>query len=128
MLHPNQFQVNEVWIAVKANKKPIELTEGSFNTFTVMDAASTFVIGHAIVPSNEESPPKDTVVSIFRKAWEQKQAWPKKLIIPDSHTDKNTFKIVAEERGIAVENAPIQMLLPIIQPMQESFTESFRRR
>jgi hypothetical protein len=126
MLHPNQFQVNEVWVAVKANRKPIEVREGLFNILTVMDAASTFIIGHTTVPAEDESPPKEAVVSIFQKGWDQKQAWPKRIIIPNSHTKLNTFKIVADERGIAVENVPMQELLAIVQPMQQSFAESFQ--
>lgn len=126
MIHPDQFQVNEVWVAVKANKKPIVVREGSFSVLVVMDAASTFVIGQVTIPADHEFPPKEAVISIFQSGWDQKRAWPKKIIIPNTHSELNTFKIVAEERGIAVENVAMQKLLAIIQPMQQSFAKTFQ--
>lgn len=46
MLHPNQFQVNEAWIAFQLNDLPIEtMQDGSFNCIALMDAASCFIVG-----------------------------------------------------------------------------------
>jgi hypothetical protein len=40
MLHPNQFQVNEAWIAFKLNDDPLVTGEGAHNAFALMDALS----------------------------------------------------------------------------------------
>jgi len=46
VLHPNQFQVNEAWIAFKLNGDPIHTEhDGDFNFFALMDAASCFLLG-----------------------------------------------------------------------------------
>jgi len=46
MLHPNQFHVNETWIAFQLNETPIITDrDGDFNIIALMDAASCFILG-----------------------------------------------------------------------------------
>ncbi len=48
MLHPNQFQVNEAWIAFQLNDAPIHTrSDGDFNCIALMDAASCFMMSWA---------------------------------------------------------------------------------
>ena len=50
MLHPNQFQVNEAWIAFKLNDEPIHAElDGDFSFLALMDAASCFILSSAPV-------------------------------------------------------------------------------
>ena len=45
MLHPNQFQVNEAWIAFKLNDEPIHTEmDGDFDFIALMDAGSCFIV------------------------------------------------------------------------------------
>ena len=42
MIHPNQFKVNEAWIAFKLNDAPIITDrDGDFNMITLMDLVIT---------------------------------------------------------------------------------------
>ena len=51
MLHPQQFDVNEAWIAFRLNGAPIRTErDGDFNCVAPMDAASCFVLGSEFVP------------------------------------------------------------------------------
>jgi hypothetical protein len=44
VLHANQFQVNEAWIAFKLNEGAIHTeNDGDFNFLALMDAASCFI-------------------------------------------------------------------------------------
>ncbi len=52
-LHPNQFQVNEAWIAFQLNDGPIQTkADGDFNCIALMDAASLFIFTVGHVPIN----------------------------------------------------------------------------
>ena len=56
LLHPNQFQLNEAWIAFQLNDAPIETEQdGSFNCIALMDAASCFILGNAMVQTDRHS-------------------------------------------------------------------------
>ena len=55
MLHPNQFQVNEAWIAFQLNEAPIQVqAKGQFKAFVLMDAASCYIMGTELVPVGKE--------------------------------------------------------------------------
>jgi hypothetical protein len=59
MLHPNQFQVNEAWIAFQLNDAPIETAlDGAFNCLALMDAASCFILGTEFIPATAAQPSK----------------------------------------------------------------------
>lgn len=126
-LLPNQFKVNEAWIVVKVNEIPIELREGNFYIYVIMDAASTYIIGQALSKVENDSPSKDDVTSIFKSGWDQTKSWPKKLIIPDAASPNNSFFTTAQQLNIAVEFIPKTCLLSFIKPVQESFLTKFGR-
>jgi hypothetical protein len=51
VLHPNQFEINEAWIAFHLNHSPIETEEdGDSNGIALMDAASCNMFGTELVP------------------------------------------------------------------------------
>lgn len=53
MLHPNQFHVNETWIAFQLNDAPIITDrDGDFNIIALMDAASCFILGMGYIKTN----------------------------------------------------------------------------
>jgi hypothetical protein len=46
-LHPNQFQVNEVWIAFQLNETPISTgKDGAFNCICLMDGRKLLPLGY----------------------------------------------------------------------------------
>ena len=57
MLHPNQFQVNDTWIAFKLNEAPIATDrDGDFDLIALMDAASCFILSSVTVSVNALQP------------------------------------------------------------------------
>jgi len=57
ILHPNQFYVNEAWIAFQLNDAPIHTgLDGTFNCIALMDAASCFILTSTLVLTNETEP------------------------------------------------------------------------
>jgi len=51
VLKPEDFEVNEAWIAFRLNRLPIQTeTDGDFNCLALMDAASLFILASELLP------------------------------------------------------------------------------
>jgi hypothetical protein len=125
MLHPNQFQVNEAWIAFKLNDAPIRTElDGDFNCVALMDAASCFILSSAFVPSNETEPSTMEVRRLLKKGQAHKQKLPKTLFIP-SNQPASILALEAERQSIAVVRVPEDQLLLFIGEARVSFKERF---
>ena len=106
MLNPNQFEVNEDWIAFRLSDEPIQMKEdGSFNCICLMDAASCFILGNAMVPVHEQEPSQFAARRLLKKAWMHKQRLPKTLIVPVGQF-QGTLSAVAKRDGIDVITIP----------------------
>src|ERR1017187_1011327 len=125
MLHPNQFQVNEAWIAFKLNDAPIRTeSDGDFNCVALMDAASCFILTTTFVHANEIAPSKLEVRRLLKKGQAHKQELPKTLFIPiDQPAD--ILAVEAERQNITVVRVPEDQLLPFIGEARELFKERF---
>jgi hypothetical protein len=72
VLHPNQFQVNEAWIAFQLNDEPIHTEQdGSFNCVALMDAASCLILGSELVPLDESEPSQSNARRLLKEGWKQ---------------------------------------------------------
>ena len=125
MLTPDQFKVNEVWIAVKINKTNLFVKDDPFDIYVLMDAASAYVFGHVLSEGVDEDPHERDVEILFREAWDAKSQWPKKLIVPEEFPAEDVFRIEAEKNGISFETVPISELAPIVEPLKELFGSNF---
>ncbi len=125
MLTPDQFKVNEVWIAIKINKTNLFVKDDPFDIYVLMDAASAYVFGHVLSEGVDEDPHERDVEILFRKAWDAKSQWPKKLIVPEEFPAEDVFRIEAEKNGISFETVPISELAPIVEPLKELFGSNF---
>jgi hypothetical protein len=125
MLHPNQFEVNEVWLVFKLNQLPIHTElEGDFNCIALMDAASCFILSNTFAPAGEAEPSKMAVRRLLKEAKAHKQQLPKTLFIPDGQFNI-VFPAEAERHGIAVVRVPEDHLLVFVGEARESFNEHF---
>ncbi|WP_299311149.1 hypothetical protein [uncultured Halomonas sp.] len=125
MLHPDQFQVNEAWIAFRLNEWPVHTEQdGDFDIFAFMDAASCFLLSSRPVPVTGEGPRKLESRRLLKQAKAHKKRWPKTLFVP---REEPASSIVAEAKrqGIAVVHVPEHQLLPFIGDAREGFRESF---
>ena len=125
MLHPNQFQVNEAWIAFQLNDVPIRTeTDGDFNCIALMDAASCFILTSAFVSINEPGPTKIEARRLLKQARAHKQAMPKTLFVP-SRDPADHLALEAERQKVTVVRVPFDQLLLFIGEAREGFRERF---
>lgn len=125
MLHPNQFQVNEAWIAFQLNDAPIRTnSDGDFNCIALMDAASCFILSSAFVPIGDPEPSKLEVRRLLKEARAHKQEMPKTLFVPTKQP-ANNFVLEAERRKVTVVRVPEDQLLVFIGEARKGFKEHF---
>lgn len=126
MLHPNQFQVNEAWIAFQLNDSPIRTErDGSFNSIALMDAASCFILGMVMVPMLEKEPSKLEVKRLLKMGWEHKKQYPGKLFVPTGQFP-TILPAEAKRKNIPVMPVLESQLLIFIGEAQQGFRERFQ--
>ena len=125
MLTPDQFRVNEVWIALKANEEFIFVKDEPYDIYVLIDAASAYVLGHVLSRVVDGAPHENDVEVLFRNAWKAKNQWAKQLIVTDNSTAADVFRSHAEKCGLSVKIVPISELEPIVGPLKESFASYF---
>ena len=123
VLHPNQFQVNAVWIAFKLNEEPIHIeAEGDFDFLVLMDAASCFIVSSAAVPSSVGQPSKMESKRLLKQGQAQKQQLPKMLFIPTDLPAQH-LTLEAERQGIAVVQISEDQLRLFIDETRDGFKD-----
>ena len=123
MIHPNQFKVNEAWIAFKLNDAPIITDrDGDFNVIALMDAASCFILSILPVPAMAKQLTELKSKELLEKGWAHKQELPKTLIIP-IHQVANLLQIEAERQGITVVRIHEDQLMLFIGEARTGFKE-----
>jgi hypothetical protein len=125
VLHPNQFQVNEAWIAFKLNDAPIQTeADGDFNFIALMDAASCFILSSAPVPTSATEPSTTEARRLLKEGRAHKQQLPKTLFI-SGEQPANFLAVEAQRQGITVVRVPDDQLLLFIGEAREGFREHF---
>ena len=125
MFHPNQFQVNEAWIAFKLNEAPVRTeSDGDFNLIALMDAASCFILSTTLVPAIAPEPSEMEVKRLLREGQAHKQQLPKTLFVPNDQPAK-LLTTEAERQGITVIRVPEDRLLPFVGEARDGFKERF---
>lgn len=125
MLTPDQFRVNEVWIALRVNEEFLFVKNEPYDIYVLMDAASAYVLGHVLSRVVDEAPHEKDIEALFRKAWEAKNQWAEQLIVTENSTAEDVFRTQAEKNGLSVKIAPLSELEPVIGPLRESFASDF---
>ena len=126
MLHPQQFEVNEAWIAFRLNNAPVRTElDGDFNCMALMDAASCFILGTEFVPVTVAEPTQAQLRRLFKTAQRHKQQLPKTLLVPrEDVADLMTRE--AAHQNIDVVRVPESELLIFIGEARQGFAERFR--
>jgi len=125
MLTPDQFKVNEAWIAVRINEEFLFVKDEPYDMYVLVDAASAYVLGHVLSKVVDESPHEKDVEALFRKAWEAKNQWAEKLIVTENSIAEDVFRTQAEQNGLSFKIVPLSDLEPIVGPLKESFASDF---
>lgn len=123
MLHPSQFKVNETWITFQLNDAPlITDSDGDFNVFALMDAASCFILGVGYVRTDSKEFSRMEAKRLLKSGYTHKKQYPKELIIPNNQL-ANVMSEEAERLGISVVRVPEERLQVLIGEARESFQE-----
>ena len=125
MLHPNQFEVNEAWIAFQLNDEPIRTEQdGDFNFLALMDAASCFILSSSPIAVTQLEPTPLEAKRLLKDGQAHKKRWPKTMFVP---TELVAPLLVseAESLGIDIVRIPEDQLLLFIGEAQDGFRERF---
>ena len=125
MLTPDQFDVNEAWIAIRVNEEFIFVKNDPHDIFFLIDAASAFVLGFVFSSVVDESPNEQDVENLFNEAWKTKQEWPGKLIVADDSIANDVFIKQAQRNGFEFDTVPASSLMPIVGELKETFYRNF---
>ena len=125
MLHPNQFHVNQAWIAFKLNDTPVSTeADGHFDIVALMDAASCFILSSALVPVGMTGPSKVEAKRLLKEGQAHKQQLPKTLFISSGQPAK-FLTVEAERQGIKIVGVPDDQLVIFVGEAREGFRERF---
>ena len=125
MLHPQQFEVNEAWIAFRLNGVPIRTErDGDFNCVAMMDAASCFLLGSVLIPSTAAEPTSAQFRALLKDARRHKDQLPNTLFIArEDVADRMTRE--ATHQNIDVVRVPENELVIFTGEARQSFAERF---
>ena len=125
MFSPDDFRVNEAWIAFRANEEFLFVKDEPYDFYVLVDAASTYIFGHAVSRVIDEKPSREEVEALFKSAWAAKKEWAKRLIVTEDSPAEKVFIKEAKKQGLIVENIPLSELEPIVGELKESFRRDF---
>ncbi len=100
--------------------------DGNFNVFTLMDAASCYILDAEFVPADSVEPSQLESRRLLKGGQSQAQRFPKKLFIP-ADQPADTLSTEAGRHGIAVLRIPEEQLLVFIGEARRGFQEHISR-
>jgi hypothetical protein len=124
VLHPNQFQVNEAWIAFKLNDEPLHTRQdGDFNFLALMDAASCFILSSVPVAAKAAEPTQKESKQLLQDGKSHRMKLPKVLFVP---IEQPARFLVAEAERVGIEVVRIEeyQLMILIGEAREAFREN----
>ena len=125
MLTPDQFRVNEVWIAIRVNESFLFVKDEPYDIYVLIDAASAYVLGHVFSRVVDEAPLESDVEDLFKQAWGSKNQWAEQLIVAENSKAADVFRTQAEKIGLSLRIVSLSELEPIVGPLKESFASDF---
>jgi len=127
VITPDQFRVNEAWIAVRINEEFLFVQDEPYDIYVLMDAASCYVLGHVLSHVVDEAPQEKDVKELFQTAFQAKNQWADILILTGNSPADDVFKKQGEQKGLSIKTVNPSDLEPILGPLKESFASDFMR-
>ncbi|MEK7762246.1 MAG: hypothetical protein AAB433_11745 [Nitrospirota bacterium] len=127
MLHPNQFKVNDAWIAFRLNDAAIETErDGDFDCIALMDAASCCILGMEMYSARATGPSAQESRRLLQKGHGREGKLPKKLFVAEGQV-ADALCQEAARLTIEVVTVPGDELLVFIGEARDGFKERFGR-
>jgi hypothetical protein len=127
MLHPEQFEVNEAWIAFRLNRAPIRTEhDGEFDCIALMDAASCFILSTELFPVDDAEPGQAQARRLLEAGQSHKQQWPGTLFV----AKEELFDLLVQEatrQAINVVRISERDLLIFTREARDAFAERFEQ-
>lgn len=125
MLHPNQFTVNDAWIAFRLNDAAI-VTErdGEFDCIALMDAASCYMLGMEMYSARATGPSAQESRRLLQQGQDRAGTLPKKLFVVEGQV-VGAVSQEATRLNIEVVAVPEEELLVFIGEARDGFKERF---
>jgi hypothetical protein len=127
VMHPHDFEVNQLWLAFRANQLPIMVGDEPSDVFVLQDAASLYIFGTAFAPSGAESPSEQSVEELLSQGWSKLETWPSELVLSGRPSVNNAFRLVAKRLGLHVRSVPEAQMSFHIKDVQEAMEEFLAR-
>ncbi len=125
MLQPNQFQINEAWVAFKLNDQPIRTdADGDFDFIALMDSASGQILSSAAVSIRTGQSPDQAAKRLLNEAGAIAKTLPSTLFM-QSDLAVPWLTLDAQTQGITVVPITIDQLLLFIGDARQGFRERF---
>jgi hypothetical protein len=128
MITPDQFYINEAWIAVRINEEFILVQDEPYDIYILMDAASCSVLGFVLSRVIDEAPQEKDIKELFKTAFQSKNQWAKVLIITGNSPADDAFRNQAVQEGLSIKTVKLLDLEPIIGPLKESFALNITKK
>jgi len=127
MLHPNQFKVNDAWIAFRLNDAAI-VTErdGDFDCLALMDAASCYILGMEMYSAHAAGPSAQEARRLLQQGHDRAGTLPQKLFVTEGHVAGAMYEEAAR-LNIEVVTAREDDLLAFIGDARDGFKARFGR-
>lgn len=127
MLHPNQFTVNEAWIAFQLNDAPL-VTErdGDLDCLALMDAASCYILGMEMYAARATGPSAHESRRLLQQGQGREGTLPQKLFIAEGSVAGAMYQ-EATRLNIEVVTVPEDELCVFIGEAREGFKKRFGR-
>ena len=127
MLHPNQFKVNDAWIAFRLNDAAIETeSDGDFTCMALMDAASCFILGMEMYPSHVKELSAQEARRLLQQGKSHKGQMPRKLFVAEEQAS-SALALEATRSKVEVVIVAEGELLVFISEARDGFKERFGR-
>jgi hypothetical protein len=126
MLEPSQYQIDEMWIVFQLSVTPIHTkTDGDFNVFGLMDAASCFMLSTELVPTDSAGISQQEARRLLNAAYAHKKEYPQGVFLP-SESVMDPMCSELEMLGISVTRVQDEQLWAFIAEARESYEEFLR--
>jgi len=100
MIMPDQFRVNEAWIAARINEQFLFVQDEPYDIHVLVDVASCYILGHVLFPVVDEAPQEKDLKELFQTAFQAKNQWAKILFLTGNTPADDAFKKQAEQFGL----------------------------